>query len=343
VIDRYPNRLSGSDPVDAGELRGKISIPSGISCRLDKYIADLLGISRAKVQRHISEGHITVNGRSARSSHLLQTDDIVEYAITSYPSPSLRPEPIPLAIRFEDRYLIVVDKPAGMVVHPAPGAREGTLVHALLHRYKDFSFPPEDIRPGIVHRLDKNTSGLLLVAKNEDIKAILARAIAERKIKRIYLALTLGHLTEREGTISAPIGRHPADRRRMATFGTSLKEAVTSYRVIESYDACELIEVTLQTGRTHQIRVHFSSIGHPIVGDSLYHGGRGRERGFSGKHRERVRAILLMIDRQALHAHRLSFPHPITGELQAFESEIPRDMQNLLEYLRGGRIDRLGG
>jgi len=316
------------------DLNGRLVVPEDVSCRIDKFLARELSISRSRLQRSIDLGLVTLNGEKTRSNHTLNPGDIIEYRIPASPVPTLAPEEIPLSIRYEDEHLIVVDKAPGMVVHPAPGSLDGTLVNALLHRYKDFSFPPEDTRPGIVHRLDKDTSGLLIVARNEEIRTKLSKAIKEREVKRTYMALTLGHLKVREGMIETSIGRHPTDRRKFATFGVNQRDARTSYRVLESYDVCELVEVNLLTGRTHQIRVHFSSIGHSVVGDRLYLGGKGSEKGFTGEQREKLRKVLSMIDRQALHAHRLGFCHPVDGKLITIESQPPADMRNLLEYLR---------
>ncbi len=318
------------------ELRGKIVVPPEVSIRIDRFLAEELGISRSRIQKYIKEGRITVNGDPIKPHHVVQPGDVVEYQIPPPQSPTISPEAIPLAIKYEDEFLLVIDKPAGMVVHPAPGSWEGTLVNAVLHHCRDMSFPPEDSRPGIVHRLDKDTSGLIIVAKNEDIKGILSRAISNREIKRTYIAITLGHLKIREGTIDTPIGRHPTDRRKMSSISTSTRDAITEYRVLESYDVCELIEVNLVTGRTHQIRAHFSSIGHPVVGDTLYYGGRGREKGFMGDQREKIRKMLTMIDRQALHAYRLQFRHPVSQESITLESEPPEDLRNILEFLRKG-------
>jgi 23S rRNA pseudouridine1911/1915/1917 synthase len=316
------------------EQFGRKIVPPDVSDRIDKYLAHELSISRSRIQRNIHLGHITVNGESTKPNHVLNAGDIIDYTIPSPPKPTIDPEAIDISVRFEDEHLVVVDKVPGMVVHPAPGSLDGTLVNALLYRYKDFAFHPDDTRPGIVHRLDKDTSGLILVARNEDIKSKLSTAIMEREVKRSYMTLVFGHLKLREGKIDSPIGRHPTDHRRMATFGANPKEAVTVYKVLESYDVCELIEVHLMTGRTHQIRVHFSSIGHPVVGDSLYHGGTGREKGFSGNQREKARVVLSMIDRQALHAYKLEFQHPVTGEFIHVESELPLDFASLLKHLR---------
>ena len=302
--------------------------------RVDRFLARELSISRSRVQRHIRLGNVRVNGETVRPNRILAPEEIVEYDIPMPAGPSLAPEPIDLTIRYEDDSVIVIEKPPGMVVHPAPGSPDGTLVNALLYRFPEMSFPAGDPRPGIVHRLDKDTSGLLVVAKNETVKAELSRSIMERKVQRRYLALVWGHLKARESTIVASIGRHPTDRGKMSTFGTSPREAETWYRVESSFDVCELLDVRLRTGRTHQIRVHLSSIGHPVVGDRLYGGGEGREKGFTGEQRAKVRSVLSRIDRQALHAYRLEFPHPDDGRPMRFESEPPDDLAGLLAYLR---------
>ncbi len=315
-------------------IRGKIVVPREISIRIDRFLAMELSLSRSQIQRNIEQGHVTVNGQPIKSNRVVDPGEIIEYDIPPSPAPSLAAEEIELTVLFEDDFLVVVEKPAGMVVHPAPGSLDGTLVNAILHRFKDLAFPPEDTRPGIVHRLDKDTSGLIIVAKNEDIKAKLSKSIMAREVNRSYRALTWGHLKKREGNIDAPIGRHPTDRKKMSTFGTSLRNAKTMYSVIESYDVCELLDVTLLTGRTHQIRVHLSSIGHPVVGDTLYQGGRGREKGFSGHQREKIRSILSRIHRQALHAYKLEFIHPVDQRPMSFVSDLPEDIRDLLKFLR---------
>ncbi len=315
-------------------LEGTIVASSEIPCRIDKYLADQLSISRSRIQRSIREGFIRLNGEYTRPNHVVNPGDTIDYVIASSETPSLAPEDIPLIILYEDEYLAVINKPAGMVVHPAPGSPDGTLVNALLHRYRNMSFPTHDLRPGIVHRLDKDTSGLLIIARSEESRSRLSTAIMRREIKRTYLALAFGHLRKSEGTIDAPIGRHPTDRKRMATFSRAPRDAQTAYRVLESFDVCELLEVKLMTGRTHQIRVHLDSVGHPIVGDLLYHGGRGREKGLSGSNRAKAGRILTMIERQALHAHRLQFTHPFTGAPKEITADPPADFSDLLDFLR---------
>ena len=279
--------------------------------RLDRYIAEQCQISRAYAQQLIREGQITVNGHRSKASHRLAVGDRV-IAVIPPPSPiSLAPEDIPLKVVYEDSDLIVVDKPAGLLVHPAAGQYTGTLVNALLARYPDLQGIDGSVRPGIVHRLDKNTSGLMVVAKNDAAQMSLSRQIKQRSITKGYLALVTGRLSPERGAIEAPIGRHPKDRKRMAVVSGG-REARTQYRVIKYLNEYTLLEAMPETGRTHQIRVHFSAIGHPVFGDPVY-----------GK-----RSPLL--GRQFLHAHRLGFRLPSTGEFVEFGSELPPDLEEVL-------------
>ncbi len=236
------------------------------------------------------------------------------------PEPSaLRPEPIPLDVRYEDDDLLVINKPPGRPVHPGPGHATGTLVHAILARVPDLAGVGGVLRPGIVHRLDKDTSGLLVVAKNDQTLRALQAAIKARTVTRRYLALVHGRVIPFEGTIEAPIARHPHRRKQMAVVASG-RPAATRYRTREQFSAAALVEASLLTGRTHQIRVHFAHIGHPVVGDSVY----GRRREAWG------------MTRQALHAARLAFPHPRTGVAVAVEAPLPEDMAAALDRLRAG-------
>ena len=283
--------------------------------RLDKYIAEQCRISRSYAQKLIDEGQVAVNGRSAKPSQKL---DIGDKVVASIPPPSaisLTPEDIPLKVVYEDKDVIVIDKPAGLLVHPAAGQKSGTLVNAILARCPDLGEINGSVRPGIVHRLDKDTSGLMMVAKNNAAHADLSRQIKQRSIKKTYIALVLGQLTPERGAIEAPIGRHPGDRKRMAVVERG-REAKTEYRVIKYLDDCTLLEVMPETGRTHQIRVHLSAIGHPVFGDHIY-----------GKRSP-------ILGRQFLHAHKLGFVLPSTGKFVEFTSELPRELQEVLNHYR---------
>jgi 23S rRNA pseudouridine1911/1915/1917 synthase len=281
--------------------------------RLDRALARLLpGETRSRLARLIEEGHVLVDGGAASASRKMKSGERVDVALAPRPSDTAhRPEAIELAVIHEDADLLVIDKPAGLVVHPGSGNWSGTMLNALLHHAPVVGDLP---RAGIVHRLDKDTSGLLVVAKTEPAQAALVRQLQARSVKRTYLALVRGRV-ERDGTVDAPIGRHPVQRTRMAVVATG-KPAVTHYRVKRRFAAHTLLECDLETGRTHQIRVHLASIGHPLEGDPVY---AGKARGAFG--------------RQALHAWRLAFVHPGSGKAVSFEAPPPRDLTALLEGL----------
>ncbi len=282
--------------------------------RLDTYVAEQCQISRAYAQKLIDDGQVTINGQHAKASHRLDAGDRVVATIPP-PSPiSLTAEDIPLKVVYEDSDTIVVDKPAGLLVHPAAGQYTGTLVNALLARCPDLGVIDGSVRPGIVHRLDKDTSGLMVVAKNNASQASLSRQIKQRSITKGYLALVTGHLAPEQGAIEAPIGRHPHNRKRMAVV-TGGREARTRYQVIKYLNGYTLLEVMPETGRTHQIRVHFSAIGHPVFGDPVY-----------GKKSP-------LLERQFLHAHRLGFKLPSSGEYVEFRSELPPELDNALQRI----------
>jgi 23S rRNA pseudouridine1911/1915/1917 synthase len=280
--------------------------------RLDLYVAHHCpDVSRSHAQRLIEEGFVTVNGRPAKPSRLLQRGDRVVVRVPP-PSPlDLEPEAIPLSIVYEDHDLLVVDKPAGMAVHPGAGRSRHTLVNALLARCPDLAGVGGVLRPGIVHRLDKDTSGLLLVAKNDRAHTALSQQLKERTVEKGYLALVTGRLDPIEGVIEGAIGRDPRNRKRMAVVEGG-RPARTAYRVRERLHDCTLVEVTPSTGRTHQIRVHLAAVGHPIVGDAVY----GRPSA--------------LVERQFLHACRLGFDHPADGRRLVFESPLPPDLQQAL-------------
>jgi 23S rRNA pseudouridine1911/1915/1917 synthase len=282
--------------------------------RLDKYVAEQCQVSRSYAQKLIDDGLVAVNGRAAKASQKLNAGDRITASIPPASPISLAAEDIPLKVVYEDNDLIVIDKPAGLLVHPAAGQHTGTLVNAILAHCPDLGEINGSVRPGIVHRLDKDTSGLMMVAKNEAAQRSLSRQIKQRSIKKEYIALVLGHLTPEQGAIDAPIGRHPKDRKRMAVVSRG-REARTKYKVIKYFDGYTLVEAMPETGRTHQIRVHFASIGYPIFGDHVY-----------GK-----RSPLL--GRQFLHAHKLGFKLPSSGEFAEFRSELPPELEAVLKQL----------
>lgn len=295
--------------------------------RLDTYVSETEGITRSAAQKLIESGLVTVNGTVKPKNYKLSDGDEVE---TEFPEPvpdRALPEDIPLNILYEDDDLLVVDKPKGMVVHPAAGNHTGTLVNALLFHCKGgLSGINGVIRPGIVHRIDKDTSGLLVVAKNDEAHNSLAMQIKEHKADRIYRAVVVGNPKEDEGTVDKPIARHPTDRKKMAVVAGG-REAVTHYKVIERYKGFAYCEMRLETGRTHQIRVHMASIGHPLLGDTVYGGGSTQ---FEKKH---PRLFEGKDSGQALLAKTIGFEHPRTGEYMRFEAEIPSWLVRILEAL----------
>jgi 23S rRNA pseudouridine1911/1915/1917 synthase len=289
--------------------------------RVDAALAEAQSLSRAQAQRLIDAGAVRVGGVLPRSSRRLRAGDVVEGEIPAPEEPSLDPEAIPLAIAYEDAHLVVVDKPAGLVVHPAPGHARGTLVHALLHHCRDLSGIGGVRRPGIVHRLDKGTSGLIVAAKSDGVHQALAAQFKAHSIAREYIAIVRGTPDAASGTIDAAIGRQTTDRKRFATRATSgrVRTAVTRWRVEERLPDLSVLRVSPQTGRTHQIRVHLASIGLPIIGDPTY-GGRASAR--EG------------LDRQALHAAVLGFAHPVTGAQISLTSPLPADLVAVLARAR---------
>ena len=292
--------------------------------RLDRALAVLAGVPRAQVRRWIEAGRVTRNGAPIRASQRAGLGDRLEADPPEPVAMELVPEDIPIAVLHEDADLIVVDKPAGMVVHPAPGHASGTLVHALLHHCRDLAGIGGALRPGIVHRLDRGTSGVIVVAKNDDAHTALARQFHDHDIERIYRALVRCVPRADEGRIARPIGRHPRDRKRMSVVTRRGRAAATRWRVEARWPACEIaqLEVRPETGRTHQIRVHLSSEGMPIVGDCVY--GRGR--------RARMKlAAARALRRPALHAAVLGFVHPRSGEPLRFEAPLPPDLVAVIE------------
>ena len=296
----------------------RLFVVEASQARLDRFLADRLpDHSRAEVQRWIKSGLASVNDRPARPGMALKPGDVVLLTIPEPLQTELLPEDIPLVVLYEDEDVIAIDKPAGMVVHPAVGHSSGTLVNAILWHFPDIEGVGEGGRPGIVHRLDKDTSGIILVAKNSRAHRHLQAQFKDRTIEKTYLALVHGHVSPERGIIDAPIGRHPRHRKRMAVAPADKgREARTEYEIIAFYDANTLVAAHPLTGRTHQIRVHFASIGHPVVGDTVY----GRRDAYR-------------LGRFFLHAHRIRFHRPSDDELVELESPLPPELQALLDEL----------
>ncbi|TYA13018.1 RluA family pseudouridine synthase [Paenibacillus faecis] len=287
--------------------------------RIDKYVKAQMGedTSRSQIQLWIEDGNLTVNGSPVKANYKIAAGDLIVLRIPEAEATEIVPEDIPLEVYYEDSDVIVVNKKRGMVVHPAPGHASGTLVNALMYHCKDLSGINGELRPGIVHRIDKDTSGLLMAAKNDKAHASLAAQLKEHSVTRKYFALVHGNLAHDQGTVDAPIGRDPHDRKMYTVIERNSKPAVTHFQVTERFGDYTLLELKLETGRTHQIRVHMKFIGHPLVGDPLY----GRSKG-------------IRMDGQALHAAVLGFVHPSSGEYLEFQAPLPQDMEDLLHSLR---------
>ena len=287
--------------------------------RIDKYLSEQLeDMTRSHIQKLIKENMVRVNGMTVKSNFKLSASDQIEVEIPELKEPDILPENIPLDILYEDQDILVVNKPKGMVVHPAPGHYTGTLVNAIMYHCKDnLSGINGVMRPGIVHRIDMDTTGSLLICKNDRAHQALAEQLKEHSITRKYHAIVHGRLKEDEGTIDKPIGRHPIDRKKMSVHCTNGREAVTHYRVLKRFQQFTYIECQLETGRTHQIRVHMSSIGHPILGDQVYGPAK----------------CPYKLQGQTLHAKVLGITHPTTGEYMEFDVPLPDYFQGLLEKM----------
>lgn len=292
--------------------------------RLDLFLAEAAAdLSRNRIQKLIEAGEVLVNDRPCHNKHYqVQAEDLISCQIPLAQQMKADPEVIPLKILFEDQDLLVIDKPPGMVVHPAPGHRGGTLVNALLHHCRDLSGIGGVNRPGIVHRLDKDTSGLLIVAKNDYAHNDLAAQLKARLIQRYYLALVCGKVLPRLGRIEAPVGRDPRNRKKMAIVAGG-RHAVSSYKVIKDYHYCSLLKLKLETGRTHQIRVHLSHLGYPVIGDYVY--GPGNCAGLRDE----------LLFQHALHAYRLAFKHPRSEEQLDFIAPLHSSFRAVIHYLAG--------
>lgn len=309
--------------------------------RLDVFLSgQIRELSRSRIQKAIRSGDVLAGGsKASKPARKVHEGERIEL-VFSPPEPlRIAPERIPIDVVYEDEHLLVVNKEPGMVVHPAPGHDHGTLVHALLAHCTNLSGIGGVLRPGIVHRLDRGTSGLLVVAKNDEAHISLSRQLMERRVTRIYLALVWGEMPAPDGTIELPIGRSPGDRKRMAVVHEGGREAVTAYYVLDTFSPFQYIKLKLGTGRTHQIRVHLSHVGHPVVGDPDYGGRRIRKSSLSKNEIETAGKAMRLLERQALHAGVLSFLHPATSETLSFEAQPPEDFLSVLAFLRGGVIE----
>jgi 23S rRNA pseudouridine1911/1915/1917 synthase len=322
MSDSNPGAPNGAPGSASRGSHHEFTIEADSNVRLDLLIAGNLGLSRTQSATLIANRMVTVNGEFARASYRAVAGDVVVVDIPAPPSREIVAERIPLDVVYEDDDLVVVDKAAGMVVHPAPGNWTGTLVNALMGRGNELADSGDADRAGIVHRLDKDTSGLLLVAKSERAHRILSRAIAERRIVRRYAALIWGHLERDTLTVDAPLARDPRDRKRMAIVSTG-RSAKTDFVRLARFDATDLLRAHLHSGRTHQIRVHLSSVGHPVVGDDTYGGGGGR------------RLIALPAQRHFLHAAWLRFRHPVSGQSMDLRAPLPADLRRSVAAAAG--------
>jgi 23S rRNA pseudouridine1911/1915/1917 synthase len=308
------------------ELR--LVVPEGRGGRADRYAADLSGLSRSRVQRLMAEGRVTADGVPVKANSIVGPGAVLVIDVPPPEPAGIEPEAIPLDVVYEDADVLVVDKPTGLVVHPSPGHWSGTLVNALLARDTVYGGIAGVERPGIVHRLDRDTSGLLMVAKTDAAQTSLMAQLKARRVKKTYLALVQGSVQAGAGRIEAPIGRDPRNRQRMAVVPDG-RPSVTGYRVRERFDAWTLLEVDLVTGRTHQIRVHLAALGHPVAGDGVYGTGTAR-RGPDG------------LERLFLHAWRLVFAKPATGDLVRVEAALPAELEAVLARLRDAAADLPG-
>lgn len=300
--------------------------------RLDAFVSEVAGVTRSAAARLIEEGLVTVNGKAQPKKYAVKSGDSIDFTPPEIKEAEALPENIPLDVVYEDDYIIVINKPKGMVVHPAPGNYSGTLVNALLYHCKEsLSGIGGVMRPGIVHRIDKDTSGLLVVAKNDEAHTALSEELKYHGIEREYRALVVGGFKEDFGTVDYPIGRHPVDRKKQAVILSgdhTAREAITHYEVLARYGGISYLALRLETGRTHQIRVHMSYTGHALLGDEVYQKSKTQ---FEKRHPS-------LFNGQALHAKRLTLTHPKTGERMTFECELPSEFKKALELLEKEKI-----
>jgi len=310
--------------------------PSDAGKRLDVLVAGLLAdCTRTFAAGLIAAQHVRVDGRPKKPGYRVKPGENISGAVPPPVPVEFRPEPIAIDILYEDDHIVVVNKQPGLVVHPAPGHFSGTLVNGLLYHCPNLGGIGGELRPGIVHRLDKDTSGTLVVAKNDAAHTNLSRQFKSRKVEKEYLALVHGHLKSTTGSIKLPIGRHPVDRKRMSTVSPRARTAETQWKIIEQFQLVALIEIHLKTGRTHQIRVHCAAMHHPVVGDKVYGPRKPDKTWARGRlQSDKILQILKLIERQMLHAWRLSFRHPHTGKAVTFESPLPKDMEVIIKRIR---------
>jgi len=316
----------------------ELEVPdTAAGARLDRWLARarITGLSRNRLQQLIADGRVLVNGRAGKPALKLKAGDRLSVSVPQRRRTKLVAEPQPLVVIHEDEAVLVLEKPPGQVVHPGAGVQSGTLVNALLHHAPGIATVGGEGRPGIVHRLDRDTSGLLVVAKTEAAYQALVEDLRERNVKRVYQAIVWGDPGPADGIVDLPIGRDPRDRKRMAVVrGPAGKPARTRWRVLERFGLATLVEARLETGRTHQIRVHMSALRHPVVGDPVYGGRVKKSLSLRQSERSLADALLRLLRRQALHAAELEFDHPQTGALLRFRSEPPKDFREALERLR---------
>lgn len=307
--------------------------PEDDGLRLDSYIAgQIFECTRSSAAALIRKSHVQVDGKSTKPSHRVKTRERITVRMPDPEPVALTPEPIPLDILFEDRHLIVLNKSPGLVVHPAVGHASGTLVNGILYHCPNLEGIGGEMRPGIVHRLDKDTSGAIVIAKTDIALKGLAEQFKDRLVFKQYLALVHHIPKQAHGTIDQPVGRHPVDRKKMSTNSARPRAALTLWRIKERFLSAALLEIELKTGRTHQIRVHCKSIGHPLIGDPVY--GIRKKQLFSVINQETSHPVLKKINRQMLHAFQLGFTHPVTGKKFVFEAPLPDDIQSVIDALK---------
>ncbi len=306
------------------QVKNIVVQPSEAGKRIDIFLAKRTGITRSQIQRLITQGNVLINSKDVSQNYRLKSKDLISINIPDKETEGLLPEPIPLDILYKDDHLVVVNKPAGMVVYPAAGHAHGTLMNALSYHCKKLTTVGGPLRPGVVHRLDKDTSGVMVIALNDKAYYNLIEQFKHRTINRKYIALVYGNLREDEGEIALKIGRSESDRKKMSTRVRKGKEAVTRWKVLKRFGNATLVEARLGTGRTHQIRVHFASIGHPLLGDRTY----GKKVEIEAKTKK-----IILFPRQMLHAELLGFTHPATGAYLEFSSPVPEDMAERINDL----------